>query len=125
MSRFVECGRGRLINADSIARVEAGYKRGDNCTVITKDGRHLSAPHYVYDDVAGRDHVVQLIPTDGKYQISYVDDSERDSGKLRVYDFPYFAVCANGEVRPFECVDGCFDFADTFEGYVGFDLRKE
>ena len=44
MSRFIQCGCGRLVNVDSIARVEAGYKKHDDCTIITKDGEYLTAP---------------------------------------------------------------------------------
>lgn len=44
MSRFIQCGCGRLVNVDSIARVEAGYKKYDDCTIVTKDGEYLTAP---------------------------------------------------------------------------------
>ena len=42
-----------------------------------------------------------------------------------MYDVEYFAVCANGEVRPMECVDGYFDFSDTMGNYMGFKLKEE
>lgn len=125
MSRFVECGCGRLVNVDNIARVEAGFKRNDDCTVITKDGQYLRASCYVYDEVAGKDHIVQLIPTNGRYQTYYRDNDGENGGDPWVYDFDYFAVCANGEVRALECVDGYFDFADTSESYMGFELKEE
>ena len=121
MSRFIQCGCGRLVNVDSIARVEAGHKRYDNCTIITKDGEYLTASSYAYDEAEGKNHIVQLIPANGKYQVCYRDDS----GKTWEYDVEYFAVCANGEVRPMECVDGYLDFSDTMGNYIGFKLKEE
>ena len=125
MSRFIECGCRRLVNVDSIARVEAGVKRNDDCTVITKDGQYLRAPYYVYDEVAGKDHIVQLIPTNGRYQTYYRDNDGENGGDPWVYDFDYFAVCANGEVRPLECADGYLGFADTTSDYEGIEFKEE
>ena len=121
MSRFVECGRGRLINVDNIARVEAGSKRNDDCTVITKDGQYLRAPYYVYGEVAGKGHIVQLIPTNGKYQVCYKNSCD----DLLKVDLDYFAVCANGKVRPLECADGYLGFADTTSDYDGIEFKEE
>ena len=121
MSRFVECGRGRLINVDNIARVEAGSKRNDDCTVITKDGQYLRAPYYVYGKVAGKSNIVQLIPANGKYQVCYKNSSD----DLLKVDLDYFAVCANGEVRPLECADGYLGVADTTSDYEGIEFKEE
>ena len=123
MSRFIQCGCGRLVNVDSIARVEAGYKKHDDCTIITKDGEYLTAPSYAYDEAEGKNHIVQLIPANGKYQVHCRDVFGKNGGKTWVYDVEYFAVCANGEVRPMECVDGYFDFSDTMGNYMGFKLK--
>lgn len=125
MSRFIQCGCGRLVNVDSIARVEAGYKKHDDCTIITKDGEYLTAPSYAYDEAEGKNHIVQLIPANGKYQVHCRDVFGENGGKPWVYDVEYFAVCANGEVRPMECVDGYLDFSDTMGNYMGFKLKEE
>lgn len=51
MSRFIQCGCGRLVNVDSIARVEAGYKKHDDCTIITKDGEYI---RYIVEMFSGK-----------------------------------------------------------------------
>ena len=81
MSRFIQCGCGRLVNVDSIARVEAGYKKHDDCTIITKDGEYLTAPSYAYDEAEGKNHIVQLIPANGKYQVHCRDVFGENGGK--------------------------------------------
>lgn len=126
MSRFVECCEGLLINTERISYVNRGLKRHDDCTIYLNDGSSLKAPCYVYEDIKGENHIVQVIPSNGKYETVYADTAGENGGKPWAYDFDYFAVCADGQIRPLDNNGEYFEFADDgCDNYMGFRLKEK
>lgn len=124
MSRFVECVSGVLVNTDVISRVEQGLEKGEDCTVVLKDGTYFKAPYYVYEYIEGKNYITQLIPVHDKYETVYSNDTEENNGEPYAWDCEYLAVCANGEVRSVGSGEGYIDFEDDSCNYMGLRMKQ-
>lgn len=106
MATIIDCGD-QLINLDYLIRA---YQDGSEMVLEMTNDLFLRLPIDRWNQVSGRDNVVQAFPVEGLY--AYYRDNEAPYQEKVLF----MGVCANGEIRPMSgLLDGYVYFMDVFD----------